>query len=154
MLPFMSCLEQRSIGERRVQLRPFHPHALRGRRRLQRRAGDTDLRRHGSDRYPRQLMLATVAVLLLCALDAHNTLLILDRGGREVNPLMEFLIQTDIRLFVVGKFLLTSLGIVLFVGYYHRRLWSGVRAGHLLYGLLGFYLILIGYQLVLLTHPV
>ncbi len=153
MLSYMSCLEQRSMGERRVQLRPFHVRALCGRRRFQRRAADAGLQQQAGDHYPCPLLFATVAVLLLCALDAHNTLLILDRGGREVNPLMDFLIQTDIRLFVIGKFLLTGLGILLFVGYYRQRLWNSVRVGSLLYGLLGIYLILIGYQFALLAHP-
>ncbi len=149
----MSRIEQRNMGERRTEARPFHHQALLGRRRLQRRSSDAVMEQGCGDIYPRRLLLVTVAVLLLCALDAHNTLLILDRGGREVNPLMDFLIQTDIHLFVIGKFLLTGLGILLFVGYYRRRLWSWVRAGHLLYGLLGFYLMLVGYQFILLAAP-
>ncbi len=147
----MKHAEQRSLRERRTHIRPFNIHAVRGRRRRQRRVSDAALSGRGVDSYPRGLLFVTVAILLLCALDAHNTLQILSLGGREINPLMDFLIQTDTRLFVAGKFALTSLGILLFVGYYHVSLWSLIKVGDILYALVLLYLLLIGYQALLLA---
>ena len=143
--------EQRIKKDRREQLHPFSLHALYGRRCEHRRMRESHLIQHEVDVYPSGLMAVTVVILLLCALDAHNTLIILSRGGIEINPLMDFLIQTDIRLFVAGKFALTGLGILLFVGYHHVRLWERIKVLHILYSLLLFYLLLIAYQLVLLA---
>jgi len=147
----MSYAERRGEPDRRHQIQPFNRYAIRGRRCGLRRKGDAFLQSGGMDRYPPRLLFITVAILLFCALDAQNTLVILNRGGIEVNPLMDFLIQTDLRLFVAGKFALTGLGILLFVGYHRVRLWKRLKVRYILYSLMVLYLLLIGYQLVLLA---
>ncbi len=149
----MSDTEQRRKRDRRGQFRPFNIYAISGRRQGQRRAKETSFSdsERREDAYPPGLLFVTLAILLLCALDAHNTLTILNLGGTEVNPLMDFLIQTDLHLFVAGKFALTGLGILLFVGYHHVRLWKLLKVRYILYALLVVYLTLIGYQWVLLA---
>ncbi len=144
--------EQRSRRERRHRIRPFSIPGLRGRRRRLRRADDSAGEEGRLDLYPPALLVITVAILLLCALDAHNTLLILQLGGREINPLMDYLIQTDHHLFVAGKFFLTGSGLLLFVGYHHVALWRHLKVRYILYGLLVLYLFLIAYQWVLLAR--
>ncbi len=148
----MEYAEQRSRRDRRRQIRPFSMPGLCGRRRRLRRAGDRIGREEGLDAYPPTLMFTTIAILLLCALDAHNTLIILELGGREINPLMDFLIQTDHHLFIAGKFALTGFGVLLFVGYHHVSLWRQIKVRYILYGLLALYLLLIAYQWVLLAR--
>ncbi|HHL45318.1 MAG TPA: hypothetical protein ENJ24_01960 [Gammaproteobacteria bacterium] len=147
----MSNAERRGEPDRRHQFQPFNRYAIRGRRHGPRRRDDVFSKNGGVDTYPPKLLLVTVAILLFCALDAQNTLVILSRGGTEVNPLMDFLIQTDLRLFVGGKFALTGLGILVFVGYHRVRLWKLLKVRYILYSLLVLYLLLIGYQLVLLA---
>ncbi len=148
----MNYKEQRNRRERRSQFRPFNIHAISGRRAGPRRLDDASLGEHVTDAYPDKLFFVTLAILLLCALDAHNTLIILSLGGTEINPLMDFLIQKDLQLFVAGKFALTGLGIVLFVGYHHVQLWQLFKVRYILYALLVLYLLLIGYQWILLAQ--
>ncbi len=147
----MSYTEQRRQPDRRQQFHPFSIHALNGRRTRQRRKRDNLSKIHETDIYPERLFFVTVIILFLCALDAHNTLIILSLGGTEINPLMDYLIQTDLHLFIAGKFALTGLGILLFVGYHHVLLWKWVRVRYILYALLVIYLLLIGYQWILLA---
>lgn len=148
----MSYTEQRSRQDRRGQFQPFNIHAISGRRSGPRRMNDASFMEHGTDIYPDKLFFITLAILFLCALDAHNTLVILSLGGTEINPLMDFLIQKDLQLFVAGKFALTGLGVVLFVGYHHVQLWKLIKVRYILYSLLVLYLLLIGYQWALLAH--
>ncbi len=147
----MTYTVQRRERERRCRLRPFNMHAMCGRRRRLRRTGDAIFVEHGVDVYPSGLLFVTLAILLLCALDAHNTLTILSLGGTEMNPFMDLLIQTDLYLFVGIKFILTGVGVVLFVGYHHLYLWKVIKVRYILYSVLVLYLLLIGYQWVLLA---
>ena len=48
------------------------------------------------------------------------------------------------------KLLLTGLGLLALVGYEYVVLWRGFRVRHLLYAILSGYVILIGYQSVLM----
>ncbi len=148
----MNYTEQRDQQDRRHRFHPFNMHAINGRRCKQRRGNDVLLEEHGIDRYPDELLFITLAILFLCALDAHNTLVILSLGGTEINPLMDYLIQTDLHLFVASKFALTSLGVLLFVGYHHILLWKLIKVRYILYSLLALYLLLIGYQWILLAR--
>ena len=81
-----------------------------------RRAGDR--RNEGSteqyvDRYPISLVAALVVIGALCALDAVFTLMHLQRGGGEANPVMDALIQgAGARPFIVLKCVVTNLGLV------------------------------------------
>jgi uncharacterized protein DUF5658 len=81
-----------------------------------RRAGDR--RNPGNseqyvDRYPLGLVLALVVIGALCALDAVFTLMHLQRGGGEANPVMDALIQgAGARPFIVLKCIVTNVGLV------------------------------------------
>jgi hypothetical protein len=80
-----------------------------------RRAGD---RRRGAieslyvDRYSARLGAALVAVGVLCALDAVFTLLYLQKGGSEANPVMAEVIEWGPRTFVLIKCGVTNLGLM------------------------------------------
>lgn len=63
-------------------------------------------------------------IMLLCVLDAFMTTLILSAGGKEINLLMDWVIQKDIRLFVQVKFALTGLGLILLTRYIHFRVFN------------------------------
>jgi hypothetical protein len=81
-----------------------------------RRAGDRrGVARDGQyvDRYPTGLAVALVAIGLLCAVDAVFTLLYMQKGGDEANPVMKALIDAaGPRNFLVLKCVITNLGLV------------------------------------------
>lgn len=104
------------------------------------------------DRYPSHLRYVAVAVLILCNMDAFLTLHILDSGGEELNPFMETLLQASLPSFFYTKLLLTALGLVVLLVYYHFRWFRVLRVGYLLFGALAVYLALISYQIYLIAH--
>ncbi len=91
-------------------------------------------------------MLIAVLILLLCLVDAINTLRLLDIGAREVNPIMDLLIQQDSRLFINCKLMLTGLGMIMLMAYHNARISLGIRVRSILYGALLCYAALILYQ--------
>ena len=145
--------ERRTTIDRRQLRSPFNLHSVYGRRRGLRREDDA----HGrgcTDSYGPHLFFVSVSILLFCAADAHNTLLLLGLGGSELNPVMDALIRQDIRLFVLFKLALTGLGLLALVGYEYVTLWKRFRARHLLYLILVGYVVLIGYQSMLIPEGV
>ncbi len=143
---------ERRTGINRRKLRsPFNLHSVYGRRRGLRRQKDGSAP-EGTDSYQAHLFLVSIGILLFCAADAHNTLVLLGLGGSELNPIMDVLIRQDIRLFVLFKLVLTGLGLLALVGYEYVALWKRFRVRHLLYAILSGYLALIGYQSVLMPE--
>lgn len=140
----------RRKGERRRSHQPFNLYSLVGRRRTIRRA------QHSApawlDHHPSIYLLVTLAILGLCFADAFNTLQLLQYGARELNPLMDVLIRADIRVFVMAKFALTGLGLLLLVGYRNSTFIKWLKAQHILYSVLAMYIVLILYQSVLIPE--
>ncbi len=125
-------------------------HSLyRGRRLAFRRADES-----GTDRYldivePVTAAVA-VAILLLSAADALFTLLLLQRGAIELNPVMDALIALDATLFVAVKLAITAICMLFIVA--HRRFhFFRLRGGDVLYGALALYAALACYHLILLS---
>lgn len=102
------------------------------------------------DRYPPLIRLLSVGVLILCNVDAFLTLHILSRGGNELNPVMDALLQASLPSFFYTKLLLTALGLVLLVVYYHYRWFRIVKVSDLLYASFIVYCALILYELRLI----
>ena len=94
----------------------------------------------------------TLGVLILSALDAVLTLNILSLGGVEVNPVMDYLIHTDIQLFVGVKMALTGAALVVLVAQAQFRFLNRWRVEWLLRALLPAYLCLITYEVALITR--
>ena len=134
-------VERRVHADRR-EVRPsfFSRRAMVGRRASGRRMGE-----HQNlyvDRYlPGDLLLA-VAILVLNVLDAWFTLVYLDRGGTEANPVAQFLM--DQQWFVFCKAVLVALCVIFLTVHKTFRF---VRPA--LYGLFCFYLMLLGYHIYL-----
>ena len=136
------------IAERRWQLdRRAQPttfwSALRicGRRRGFRRAGEAS--RAYADCPSRRAVVLLFCVLGASALDALCTLLFLQRGGQEANPIMAFVLNYGQTPFVGIKMTLTGIGAWFLVAYHYFPL---AYAG--LLGLAG------GYIGLLLIHAV
>lgn len=136
--------------DRRRDLPQAFLHSLyRNRRRGMRR--DEDRRRaHYVDVHGPGVVICAVTVLLLSCADSLFTLLLLQRGAEEINPVMRALIDTDVGLFVGVKLALTAACVVFFVA--HRNFWLFRIRGHvILYGTLALYAALVNYQIHLLA---
>ncbi len=113
-----------------------------GRRRWVRR----DKERRGSyvDRPGAWMYAVLTIVLTLSVLDAVFTLIHLQRGGREVNPIMDWAIGLGPVAFLAIKCALTVSGMLLLV---LHRFFGGVR--FMLAGVLGIYGLLMIYHVIL-----
>lgn len=121
-----------------------------GRRRRIRRAGDEC--EAGLDYYPPRALLLVVAILLLNALDAICTIRLVEAGAAtELNPFMRALLERDVQLFANLKVAITS-GALLFLVVCSNMVVFGrrVKVETLLSLMLGAYLCLVAYHLVLL----
>jgi len=113
-----------------------------GRRRASRRAEDS--RAIYVDRLGQGISLALVGIFFFHCLDAMFTLAHLARGGRELNPLMDALIQVGPSVFVSAKLAIAGIGL-LFLGI-HKN-FPLVRQG--IAGLFVLYAGVIGYHFLL-----
>jgi hypothetical protein len=114
-----------------------------GRRRRVRR--DSDLQAVYVDRLPSGILAIVLAIFAFQILDAFFTLFHLARGGRELNPLMDYCIRLGPAVFLWTKLGLAGLGL-LFLSAHFR--WPLVRRG--LTGLFVLYAGVICYHLILL----
>ena len=65
------------------------------------------------DIYNQKLFFAITAILILSILDAFLTLLIIQKGARELNPVMAYFLEHGPLIFIVAKYLLTSIGVLI-----------------------------------------
>lgn len=142
--------DRRARVERRcAATSPFSRIAWQGRRRGARR-GQDDANSY-VDVYEARWFYAAVGVVLLCCADAMLTLNLLQRGASEINPFMAWLLNINHDLFFFTKLALTATGVVVLVAYKNFRLFSYIKAGHVLYAFLIGYALLIKYELMLLS---
>ena len=106
-------LERRAHQERRKEPLPGSSRfALLGRRKKIRRKNDRKKGRH-VDRYSSTLFFFLVSIVGLNVLDSLFTMMILDRKGEEVNPVIGALINLHGDKFCVWKFVMVSFCLVL-----------------------------------------
>lgn len=121
-----------------------------GRRETIRRAEDRQ-RAFYVDRYGASLFAAIVIILFLSVLDAILTLLLLQHGAVEINPVMAFYIDVGPYAFLAVKYGLTSLGVVLLLLCRNVVLKSlRIRAGVLIYVVLAAFLGVVSWQIYLI----
>jgi hypothetical protein len=108
---------------------------------------------HSLDWYSSHLLAAAVGILLLNVADAFLTLLLLQGGAQEVNPVMATLVYRNVALFAALKMGMTSVCIVLMVIVARYRFMRVLQVGWVLYAILIAYASLIGYELWMLKDP-
>ena len=92
-----------------------------------------------------------VGVLVLCIVDGVLTIELLGVNSVEANPVMRFLLDRGHLPFMVGKYVMTAVGLPFLVVYKNWPLFgTRFRAGFLLPVFLGLYLALVTYQVHLL----
>jgi Domain of unknown function (DUF5658) len=140
---------ERRRGERRTRvLRALVYGSFNPRRRTPRRFDErTPI---GVDwHHPQWLAIAMLIVLFSCA-DALLTLMLVERGAYEANPLMAPLVLGSGRAFAGVKIGLTAAGVVLLTQLAWLRAFGNIPVGVLLYMVLAGYGVLIAYEFGLL----
>lgn len=94
-----------------------------GRRQQVRRRIDRD-RVLYLDRYSKTIFRLIVLILIFSVLDAFLTLLLIDHGAVELNPLMAFYLDIGPAPFVAVKYTLTSLSIFVLLVYSNNSIKS------------------------------
>jgi Domain of unknown function (DUF5658) len=113
-----------------------------------RRQGDP--RFHSLDWHSPHLLAVAISILLLSVADAFMTLLLLQAGAAEVNPIMAALIYRSVAMFTAMKMGMTGVGVLLMVSLARYRFMRLLRVEWALYGVLMGYAALIGYEMWLL----
>ncbi len=105
--------DRRIVRDRRQKpTRPLGRYMLFGRRRFIRRK--TDRKTHiYVDLYGHYLLLCLLLIILLSVFDAYFTIFHVEKGAREINPFMNFMIGYGNINFFIVKYTLTVLGIIL-----------------------------------------
>jgi hypothetical protein len=117
------------------------------RRKAGRRAGERS--RIYVDRFTGRDVLLVIAILLFNVFDSFFTLIWLQRGGAEGNPVMEWVLERGIGLFLVEKSLLVGGWLLVLVVHKNFRFaWIG------LWSLAGVYGLLILYHLSLIASGI
>ncbi|GAC1449767.1 MAG: hypothetical protein NVSMB9_33800 [Isosphaeraceae bacterium] len=150
LIPSASSHEPRIPVDRRQSDVPlWNLRRLRGRRRRNRRA-DEHHQLYLVDRVSNARFAAAVLLLVLTLVDGWLTLLLLDHGFEEVNPVMRCLLDRGPLMFFAGKYLLTALFLpAALVLNQYRLFGTALRVGHLVLVASVLYLPLIAYQVVL-----
>src|SRR3569832_1639180 len=98
----MSSEQRGPLADRRKkQSSPFSLPGLRGRRRQFRRESDRSNPQLTLDWHGPRLLVLTLAIMVLCLADAHNTLQLMRLGAHESILLMFYFILVDMQSFVV-----------------------------------------------------
>jgi Domain of unknown function (DUF5658) len=108
---------------------------------------------HSLDWHGAHLLAVAIGISLLCVGDAFLTLVLLQRGAVEVNPLMAQLVYRNVAAFAAVKMALTGIGIVLMVVLARHRFLRLLRVEWVLYAMLTAYAVLISYEIWMLKGP-
>lgn len=117
---------------------------MRGRR-------STDRRYAVLDRFDSGMVTLAILLMVLSVMDSVFTLTLISRGGSEVNPVMNALLQYSVWAFMAVKMLLTAVPAIILVATGNLLLFKRWRARSILAALVGLYLGLICYELALLS---
>ena len=99
-----------------------------------------------------QWLAVAILTLLLCTADAFLTLVLLERGANEANPVMEPLVGGSPLVFAMVKMGLTSGGIIVLILLARIRVFGRVPVSFLLYAVLFAYTALVAYEFWLLDY--
>ncbi len=94
-----------------------------------------------------------LSIMALCIADVYFTLLLIEHGSRELNPLLAWALEKDAMLFYTLKYTITALSVFLIVQHRHFIVF-GIKGYNFLFIVLAGYVMLITYQLSMLVHIV
>jgi hypothetical protein len=124
-------------------------------RRMRMRRANEHREPYFTDRFSPTMLVCVLTLVFASLADAGLTIYVLYGGGAEVNPLMKYLLGHGIGSFVVGKYVLTVIGLpILLIFQNHYLFNTRVRVRHLIPAAVALYAVLIGYQLMLIDHRI
>jgi len=103
------------------------------------------------DRYDSGLCALAIILVLLSITDSIFTLTLISRGGSEVNPFMNYMLQHSVSLFMIVKMALTAIPAMVLVATHNMMVFKRIRARSLLAAMVGLYAGLIIYEIGLLS---
>ncbi|MFB3883574.1 MAG: DUF5658 family protein [Thermodesulfobacteriota bacterium] len=139
--------DRRKLTDRRKEsTRAWTFYAFFGRRRWLRRKSD---RESGSplDRYSPTLFFFVVLILALNVVDSFFTMIIIDLGGRELNPVVQAIMALHGDRFWIYKFLMVSGSLLLLFLHRGYKLLRGI-----IIVMSSIYLFIVLYQIFLIAH--
>ncbi len=138
--------EKRVYQDRRISpTKPFSKYTLWGRRKKARRQHEDH--NYYVDRYELPYLFIIAAILLLCILDAYLTLTFMRYGGKELNPFMLALMDRNIGLAMVIKYLITVGCLVFFLLHKNFKILGRLKINSMIYGVLCLYVALVGVEI-------
>jgi hypothetical protein len=143
--------ERRSGIDRRLKKHPNLRSLLWGGRREEIRRAEDCRRVFIVDRYRQSLFGAIVFILFLSVIDAILTMLLLQNGAVEINPIMAFYIDLGPYTFLMVKYGLTAFGVLLLLHFRNVMLkWVRLRAEVFIYVVLVAFLSVVSWQIYLM----
>jgi hypothetical protein len=112
-LDVSSSYEKRRGVDRRTNNRSRLKYLLFDGRREQSRRNEDRSKAVIYDRYNPKLFFAITTILVLSILDAVLTLIVIQRGATELNPVMAYFLELGTPTFIIAKYLLTSVGVLI-----------------------------------------
>lgn len=141
-------VERRSGADRRTMtLAAYVRGALRPRRRTGRRSGD---RYPVIDWHSPRVLALVLTILGLCVLDGVLTIMLMEHGAAEINPVMALFLPGNLLLFAAVKLTLTGVGVCVLVACSRMRLFRRIPGEVFLYAVLLAYFALVSYELRML----
>jgi len=104
------------------------------------------------DTHELRLAVVFIITLFFCIADALLTLYIIEKGGEEINPFMQFLMDKDVMLFFWAKFAITSFGMLFLISHKHFTFCRVINGYHMLYAIAAMYMILVNYEVIIITQ--
>lgn len=108
-----SYMDKRRGIDRRTNNKSRFKYLLFNGRRVSSRREDDGGRAIIFDRYHQNLFLAITTILVLSITDAVLTLIVIQRGATELNPVMAYFLEHGTSTFIVAKYVLTSIGVII-----------------------------------------
>ncbi|MFO8082979.1 MAG: DUF5658 family protein [Desulfobacterales bacterium] len=106
-------LEQRSGKDRRQKIIPPLRFLLFGGRRKNIRREEDMQNIVIMDSYSRSLFAVIIVILFLSLIDAAMTLYLIGHGAKELNPLMDYFLQKSPLTFIIAKYFITSVALII-----------------------------------------
>lgn len=146
-----TCRRQR-VERRQANWRSFFHAMYRTRRRENRRTASTALTSdYYMDWYEPRYWSVVIVIMLLCIADAFFTVILINNGANELNPIVSRLLDGGVLWFFSLKYLLTAACAMIIM--MHKRFQIfGLRGSHVLLVCAVGYIFLFHYQLMLLSH--
>jgi len=132
--------DERRLGpdRRKTPTRPLSRYTFVGRRVNSRRTKESD--NYYVDRYKPHLLIIIILCALFCVADFYLTKNILEAGGSELNPLMAYLIEKNMLVVEITKYVVTFVALIFLLFHKNFRLLRAIKVHLIIYLIFVIYL--------------